>query len=161
MLKWFESQVPLALATIDSPSSVEARATAAELVQTTPDDIDYSSNNVPMNICRHVFCSESTSWLGFIPPNYLVQPLQAYDPLPPEFPISQYDAAYFNGVSLSQPGRGSRGPGELFDRLMAAANGGDEGWQERIGAVWEEMRGRRGYEGLMPWNEVEVSRGPC
>jgi hypothetical protein len=89
-------------------------------MQIPRDPID-ESLNVPLFICRHVLCSESTSWLGFLPPRITSHPFNAYDPLPPTTAISIYDDDYFNGVRFNgvrTSGRATTGRAEVVDEAM-------------------------------------------
>jgi hypothetical protein len=150
---WFSKQASLVLAELETPTAQESRIDALAIIQTPRDPID-ETQNVPLHICRHVVCSESTSWLGFLPPAIRNRPVNAYDPLPPITAISSYDNAYFSGVRPSGRGRGGREGGGasaglmdgFMDRLMGAMQG--EGWQERVEGIWREMTGRREFAGV-------------
>lgn len=147
---WFEAEVAATLGDIDSPAAVELRSDALAMMQVTRDPVD-ETLNVPLFICRHVVCSESTSWLGFLPPAIRNRPVHAFDPLPPSTAVSAYNDAYFAGVRPGRAGqRGGLGPGGgggvlegFMDRLMGAMQG--EGWQERVEGVWRDMTGRREF----------------
>lgn len=152
LASWFENQASLVLSELDTPAAQETRADAMAIVQTPRDPLD-ETQNVPLHICRHVVCSESTSWLGFLPPAIRNRPVHAFDPLPPTTSVSAYDNAYFSGVRPS--GRGRGGPGGaggggivdgFMERLMGAMQG--EGWQERVEGIWREMTGRREFAGV-------------
>ena len=151
LISWFEKQTAKALPQIGSVEAEEARADALAIISMPRDPAD-DSINVPLHVCRHVVCSESTSWLGFLPPVIRKQPVHAYDPLPPSTAISVYDNAYFSGL---RPPRGARGGaggaagamggpmGGVMDRLMGAMQG--PGWQGRVEGIWREMTGRREF----------------
>ena len=128
------------------------RDDALAMIQMPRDPID-EELNVPLFICRHVVCSESTSWLGFLPPPIRSRPVHAYDPLPPTTAISIYDDAYFSGLKPRRgAGGGDGGVGgverELIDEglmnLVMTATQGGAGWQERLADGWREFMRRRG-----------------
>jgi len=151
MSQWFEKQASLVLAELDTLAAEELRADAVAIMHTPRDPLD-ETQNVPLHICRHVVCSESTSWVGFLPPAIRNQNVNAFDPLPPTTSISTYDNAYFAGVRPSGRGRGgpAAGGGGIMDgfmeRLMGAMQG--EGWQGRVEGIWREMTGRREFAGV-------------
>ncbi|WVQ85913.1 hypothetical protein IAT38_008081 [Cryptococcus sp. DSM 104549] len=113
---WFESQLPLALPNLTFPTATLARDDIISLLLTPRDPAD-ESINTPLFVCRHVLCSESTAWVGFLPPGIREIPVLAYDPVPPTTATSIYDAAYFNGVRYAgrrvvpREGPGARGAG--------------------------------------------------
>ncbi|ORX41043.1 transcriptional repressor TCF25-domain-containing protein [Kockovaella imperatae] len=114
VLSWFQTQVSSALPQLDTKESVEARDRALAHLS-VPRDPNDRILNVPMHICRHVLCSESTSWLGFLPPQIKNAPVHAYDPLPPSTASTLYDPAYFNGL---RPSRQERENQSEMTRLM-------------------------------------------
>lgn len=155
LVKFFENAVKAALAEIDSSSAKDMRDDALAMVQTPRDPVD-EEINVPLFICRHVVCSESTSWLGFLPPVIRNRPVNAFDPLPPSTSITDYDADYFSGA---KPSRRRGGPESaaggraglmegFMERLTGAMEGGGEGWQERVAEVWRDLTGRREFAGM-------------
>lgn len=162
ILPWFERIVPSALATLDLPDAASLRGGAAAILS----DL-YDSSNVPLNVCRHVVCSESTSFLGFLPPKIRNAPVHSFDPLPPWTATSMYDDAYFAGLRTSQ----SRDPGGAFGGPMNAGffRGLLDRIQRGMGQVPEEQREgleqlRRAVAGLPDDGEVDldaVSVAPC
>ena len=147
-LSWFQTQVEQTIPLLESKEAVELRSTALAQIQ-TPRDPNDEILNVPMHICRHVLCSESTSWLGFLPPQIKNSPFNAYDPLPPSTAVSAYDAAYFNGIQPSRRARaraGGRGDGvtperlnDVIRRILALAGGGAEGIAGRLDGLLQEV----------------------
>jgi hypothetical protein len=155
MLSFFESQLSAAMAQLETPQAASDREHVVSLLAIPRDPVD-EQISVPLFLCRHVVCSESTSWIGFLPPQIRNKPVHAYDPLPPTTAISTYDAQYFNGLPARAGGRQGGGGGggqmgflgEMIGRLNQIMEENPEGWQDRIGAVWRELTGRREFEGV-------------
>lgn len=145
---WFESTVRSALPTLESADSAALRSDALAMMHQPRDPLDQALK-VPMHICRHVLCSESTSFVGYLPPVIRNKPVHAYDPLPPSTVVSMYDAEYFNGVRAGG-GRAGRGAGAgvridegFLERIMGAVQAGGEGWRDRVGVMMRELTGGR------------------
>lgn len=151
LTSWFENQVKTALPQLSSVEATELRGDALAIIHVARDPLD-ETLNVPLFICRHVVCSESTSWLGFLPPAIRNRPVHAFDPLPPSTAISTYDNAYFSGIRPSRggaramPGGGGGVMEGFMDRMLGAMQG--ENWQERVEGIWREMTGRREFAGV-------------
>ncbi|WWC65095.1 uncharacterized protein I303_107709 [Kwoniella dejecticola CBS 10117] len=146
-ISWFSAQVALALPKLNDPSAKEARDDALALIQSPRDPLD-EEINVPLYICRHVLCSESTNFLGFLPPLISSKNFNSFDPLPPTTATSVYDNAYFSGLrSTNQRGRDEGGSGgmmmDLINRVFNIAQTHPEDYRERIEEVWRGMIGRR------------------
>ena len=153
-MSWFERIVKETVPDLDTPAASALRADALAVIQMPRDPID-EQVNVPLHISRHVVCSESTSWLGFLPPLIRSRPVNAFDPLPPTTAISTYDNAYFAGIRPSRHaggvGRGGGlGGGVAMDGLMGRLLGamGADGWQGRVTDIWREFMGRREFAGV-------------
>lgn len=163
-MAFFESQLSAGLASIDSEQAKSDRDHILALLAQPRDPID-EELKVPLFVCRHVLCSESTSWLGFLPPPIRNKNIDAYDPLPPSTAISMYNNAYFAGApTSSRAGPGTGGAGglggggvggramemvnDLMGRMTEAMDRYPDSWQERIGAVWREMTAGREFAGL-------------
>ncbi|KLT44840.1 DUF654-domain-containing protein [Cutaneotrichosporon oleaginosum] len=119
-LAWFEKVVASTLPDIDDGAARAARAEVLAIAQ-TPRHLGSDGHLVvPINVCRHVLCSESTSWLGFLPPAIARMPFHAYDPLPPSTAQTLYDAAYFDPVarSLGRSERGAAFDTRMLDRFL-------------------------------------------
>ncbi len=149
-LAWFEAQVAVALPAIDSAEAKAFRSEALAIMQNIARDPIDDTINIPLHICRHVLCSESTSWLGFLPPLITSRPFHSFDPLPPNTAISSYDAEYFSGLRTpTRAANGRRGVTDGFmERMMEAVEQNPGNLQERIVAIWREMTGRGGMEGV-------------
>lgn len=154
-LSFFESQISAAFSLIDSDQAKSDRDHVLSLLAQARDPVD-EQLAIPLFVCRHVLCSESTSWLGFLPPQIRNKPFHAFDPLPPTTAISMYDNEYFAGVSPSSSRRGGGGSragaggfvGELMGRMNDAMERYPDSWQERIAAVFRDMTGRREFAGV-------------
>lgn len=154
MLPFFESQVPLAMAQLETEQASSDRDHVLSLLEIPRDPVD-EQLKLPLFICRHVVCSESTSWIGFLPPQIRNKAVHAYDPLPPTTAISMYDNEYFSGVPTRSRGAGA-GPGggqlgflgEMIGRLNQVMEEHPDGWQDRIAGIWREMTGRRELAGV-------------
>ncbi|OCF31778.1 cytoplasmic protein [Kwoniella heveanensis BCC8398] len=153
-IAWFSAQVKLALPKLNEPDAKAARDDILALVQSPRDPLD-DELSVPLYICRHVLCSESTSWLGFLPPAITSRPFHAYDPLPPTTATSVYDNAYFSGVR--QSGRGGRGDGsgggggvmmDFVGRVFDLVQANPADWQDRVMGAWRDLTGRREFQGV-------------
>jgi hypothetical protein len=144
-LSFFESAVTSALPLLDNAESLLYRGDALARIQEPRDPID-EAINVPLFICRHVLCSESTSFLGFLPKEISSRPFNAYDPLPPTTAISQYDSAYFSGLKPQRAGAtGAAGMVEGFmERFLQAVEGGGD-WRGRVAGAWADVAGRREF----------------
>lgn len=120
VLAWFEKTVAFTLPSIDDGAARAARAEAHAIAQ-TPRDLGADGElAIPLNICRHVLCSESTSWVGFLPPAISRRPFHAYDPLPPSSAQTSYNAAYFDPVArqLGAQVREAVPDASMFDRFL-------------------------------------------
>lgn len=149
MLKFFESQLSPAIAQLDSTQAQSDREHVLSLLAIPRDPVD-EQISLPLFICRHVVCSESTSWIGFLPPMIRNKPVHAYDPLPPTTAISTYDQSYFNGLPTSGRGQGGQVQGggilgETLGRLNELMEQHPDGWQERIATVWRELTAGRAF----------------
>jgi hypothetical protein len=145
ILKFFESQITPAIAQLQSEQAISDREHVLSLLAIPRDPSD-EQLSLPLFICRHVVCSESTSWIGFLPPQIRNLPVHAYDPLPPTTAVSEYDAAYFNGQPIGR-GRGGQAGilGDTLGRINELMEQHPDGWQERIGAIWRELTGAREF----------------
>ena len=148
-VSWFVTQVTAVLPTIDSSSAKSLRSDALAMMKMTRDPLD-ETINVPLFICRHVLCSESTSWLGFLPREISSRPFHAYDPLPPTTAVTLYDDQYFNGVRTSaRSSTAMGGLNTLLERLVHTVeqdrtDGRDRiNWQDRINRMMNVIRGLR------------------
>lgn len=101
---WFERTIPSILPDLMRQDAVLSRADVLRLITTPRDPMDQHMN-VPLFICRHVLCSESTSFLGFLPSSITKQSFSAHDPLPPMTATSMYNAEYFAGVRTNKRSR--------------------------------------------------------
>ncbi|KAK8850487.1 hypothetical protein IAR55_004405 [Kwoniella newhampshirensis] len=150
-IQWLESQVAIGLSKMNEPTAKTARDDALALIQAPRDPVD-ESLNVPLFVCRHVLCSESTSWMGFLPSIITSRPFHAYDPLPPTTATSVYDANYFNGVRNASRTRGGAGGGNLMmnflDRIFEMVDQHPANWQERVMGAWQDMTRRREFENV-------------
>jgi hypothetical protein len=63
----------------------------------------------PEFIVRHVIVAENQSSMAFLSPNAVPRTMVSYDPVPPRTSLTQYDEAYFLGVTVGQ-GRRRRDP---------------------------------------------------
>lgn len=155
-LSWLQKTMTTALPDIDDGTARSLRAEAHAIIQ-TPRDLGADGDLlIPLNICRHVLCSESTSWLGFIPPVIAKRPFHAYDPLPPATAVTAYDAAYFDPVARARGGAGFRGmmddQGQMFEEFLRRVRGmiGREpaDWAPNMQDVFREFAGGRAPEDL-------------
>ncbi|WRT70652.1 uncharacterized protein IL334_007650 [Kwoniella shivajii] len=151
-IKWFASQVALAVPKLNEPTAKLARDDALALIQSPRDPLD-EELPLPLYICRHVLCSESTSWVGFLPPAITSRPFHAFDPLPPTTATSIYDDAYFAGVRSSNGGNGRSTGGsgggvmmDLVNRVFNIAQNHPENWRERVEGAFRDLTGRREYQ---------------
>jgi len=150
MLKFFESQLSPAIAQLDSTQAKSDREHVLSLLAIPRDPVD-EQISLPLFICRHVVCSESTSWIGFLPPMIRNKPVHAYDPLPPTTAVSTYDQSYFNGLPARGRGQGGQVQGgggilgETLGRLNELMEQHPDGWQERIATVWRELTAGRAF----------------
>lgn len=153
VLAWFESTVAEHFDSIDDGQARLKRAEAHAIAQ-TPRDLGADGELViPLNICRHVLCSESTSWLGFLPPSVTSRPFHAYDPLPPSTAQTAYDARYFDPVARVR-GAGFRGStggsasmqSEMLARFLGMVRGivGQEpgDWPQPLHEAFQQFAGR-------------------
>jgi hypothetical protein len=126
MLSWLEMTIATALPQLDNGAARSLRADAHAIIQTPRDLGEDGTLLIPLNICRHVLCSEATSWLGFLPPIIAKRPFEAYDPLPPPTGETAYDAAYFDPVARAR-GAGFRGmmddQGQMFEEFLRRVRG--------------------------------------
>ncbi|KAK4684026.1 transcription factor 25, partial [Tremellales sp. Uapishka_1] len=151
LIKWFGSIATSLLPTVDSSENLALRTHSLGLLLIPKDPVD-GSLNTPLSICRHVFCSESTSWLGFLPPAISRKPFLSYDPLPPSNAVSSYDADYFNGVQSRRQPRGgaaqSEGIAGWLGRLREVVNGGggDGDRENGVREIYEQLFGGANQE---------------
>ncbi|WVN89752.1 uncharacterized protein L203_104982 [Cryptococcus depauperatus CBS 7841] len=161
---WFESQLPIALANLHSETSRLARDDILALIQAPRDPVD-ESINVPLFICRHVMCTESTSWLGFLPPLVVSRPFNSFDPLPPTTAISAYDNMYFAGIRPSRRGLdrgmedGAGGAWRLMDtffqQVFDIVQQNPDNWRQQAEDIWAQMA-RENDIRRIPENERNV-----
>jgi hypothetical protein len=104
---WFEHQVVEAMRLMDNTEMALSRADAIEVI-TLPREPADAHLNTSMYICRHVLTSESTSWVGFLPPPIKNVNVRGYDPLPPSNSVSFCDEEYFAGGGAGGGGGGGR-----------------------------------------------------
>lgn len=131
---------------------------------------EHRRDSVPLNICRHVLCSESTSFVGFLPPSITNAPFNAYDPLPPSTALSLYDRQYFSGAPISRRSRrpdaaymarnlagGGEGEGdemrqlEFLEQVMGVVDAHPDDWREVLTRQWEGT--------ILPGEQDEERRG--
>ncbi|OCF54767.1 cytoplasmic protein [Kwoniella mangroviensis CBS 10435] len=144
-IAWFSKHVALAIPKLNDPSAKEARDDALALIQSPRDPLD-EGLPVPMYICRHVLCSESTSFVGFLPPVVTSRPLNSFDPLPPTTATSIYDDAYFSGLISTNNGRAIGGGGimmDLVNRVFDIATNNPENYRQQVEDAWRGLVGRR------------------
>jgi hypothetical protein len=125
-LSWLEKTIKIALPQLDDAAARSLRADAHAIIQTPRDLGEDGTLSIPLNICRHVLCSEATSWLGFLPPAIAKRPFHAYDPLPPGTAETAYNAAYFDPVARARSA-GFRGmmddQGQMFAQFLRLVRG--------------------------------------
>jgi hypothetical protein len=133
--KWLEAQLALAYETMPCQDPVRTKALAYFSAPPPP---------IPMreNICRHIMVTESTSYLGFLPPALTQRAMTSYDPLPPATGTTFYDNAYF---SMTQSGRHAsdselaavvaRWQQSLRERLIKTYSEAGEGQEVDIQAI--------------------------
>ncbi|BEI81465.1 hypothetical protein CcaverHIS002_0206250 [Cutaneotrichosporon cavernicola] len=147
VLSWFERTLEATLPDIDDGAARAARAEAHAIAQ-TPRDLDADGElAIPLNICRHVLCSESTSWLGYLPPAISRRPFHAYDPLPPSSAQTAYDAAYFDPVARQLGAQVRQAPyGAAMDRFLDEvrqhARRDPAEWAEPVRDTFTQFAGR-------------------
>ncbi|WVW80890.1 hypothetical protein I302_102881 [Kwoniella bestiolae CBS 10118] len=144
-ISWFTKQVALALPKLNESSAKEARDDALALIQSPRDPLD-EGLPIPLYICRHVLCSESTSFVGFLPPVVTSRPFNSFDPLPPTTATSIYDDAYFSGLRSTNNGRAIGGGGMMMDlvnRVFEIATNNPDNYRARIEEEWRRLQGRR------------------
>ena len=149
-MSWFISQVTAVFPTINSSSAKSLQSDALAMMQISRDPLD-ETLNVPLFICRHVLCSESTSWLGFLPREVTSRPFNAHDPLPPTTAVTIYDAQYFNGVLRASARSPSTVRGRfdgLLERIVQTAEQHPTNWQERINGILRDVIGARDFDGV-------------
>lgn len=124
--EWFEKTIVSTLPSLDDGTSAALRAEAHAIAQ-TPRDLGADGDLlVPLNVCRHVLCSESTSWQGFLPPTITSRPFHAFDPLPPSTAVTAYNATYFDHVARTLGGRNRAPPDvqrQMFERFLDVVRG--------------------------------------
>lgn len=160
-LSWFEAQVTSKFSTLNTSEAQSLRADALAMIQTPRDPVD-AEINVPLFICRHIVCSESTSWLGFLPPQIRAKTVHAYDPLPPYTAVSAYDGNYFNAVrAVRRPGQ--RGGSEqvpdtegFVRQLLRAVHQDPGNWRNQVTETFREMLGWRGVADLPEVDRQEM-----
>jgi hypothetical protein len=164
-LAWFESQLPKALSQLRDPVAFQNREDALSMWDFARDPMDESETmNVPLFVCRHVVCSESTAFVGFLPQGIRNAAVHAFDPLPPSTAISAYNGDYFAGVKIS--GRGVRGGGGgagardmaegFMERLMDAVQTHPADWQDRVRNALRDMLGQRAYAAIPEEHRQEM-----
>lgn len=165
-LAWFESQLPQALSQLRDPVAFQNREDALSMWDFARDPMDESETmNVPLFVCRHVVCSESTAFVGFLPRAIRNAAVHAFDPLPPSTAISAYNGDYFAGVKTS--GRGVRGGGGggagardmaegFMERLMDAVQTHPADWQDRVRNALRDMLGQRAYAAIPEEHRQEM-----
>ncbi|WWD08346.1 hypothetical protein V865_006458 [Kwoniella europaea PYCC6329] len=144
-IAWFSKQAALAIPKLNDPSAKEARDDALALIQSPRDPLD-EGLPVPLYICRHVLCSESTSFVGFLPPVVSSRPFNSFDPLPPTTATSIYDDAYFSGLRSTNNGRAIGGGGimmDLVNRVFDIATTNPENYRQQVEDAWRGLVGRR------------------
>lgn len=168
-LAWFESQLSPALSQLRDPVAFQNREDALSMWDFARDPMDESETmNVPLFVCRHVVCSESTAFVGFLPQAIRNAAVHAFDPLPPSTAISAYNGDYFAGVKIS--GRGVRGAGGaggggvgardmaegFMERLMDAVQTHPADWQDRVRNALRDMLGQRAYAAIPEEHRQEM-----
>lgn len=155
VLAWLEKTIAQAMPLLDEGSARSLRAEAHAIAQTPRDLGGDGDLPIPLNICRHVLCSESTSWVGFLPPQITSRPFHAFDPLPPATAVTSYNAAYFNPVARVRAratgGAGFRGPADvrrqMYERFLGEVRGliGQEpdDWPPHLQDTFREYAGGR------------------
>lgn len=166
---WFEQGVSTNLPDMHQPDAMASREDVLRLIQTPRDPFD-EQINIPLFICRHVLCSESTSFVGFLPSVITSRSFNAYDPVPPLTSTSSYNNEYFAGLQPSRRstgrfasdagGGGAQGMmGQFMNRVFAAAETNPGGWREELMNGWRQaIRGGGGAAALrqqLPEGEQE------
>ncbi|WWC92247.1 uncharacterized protein L201_007201 [Kwoniella dendrophila CBS 6074] len=148
-IAWFSKQVASALPNLNDETAVTARNDALALIQFPRDPLD-EEISVPLFICRHVLCSESTSFMGFLPQVITSKPFNSFDPLPPTTATSIYDNAYFSGLRATNNGNASRGGAgggglmmDLVHRVFDIATNHPDNYRDRIQDEWRQLINRR------------------
>ena len=126
LASWFERTIPTILPDLMREDAVLSRADVLRLIQTPRDPMD-EHLNVPLFICRHVLCSESTSFLGFLPSSITSRSFSAHDPVPPSTATSLYNGEYFAGVRRNKRSQLAARAMGLDDRAVAGGGGGGGG----------------------------------
>ncbi|WWC72536.1 uncharacterized protein I206_106498 [Kwoniella pini CBS 10737] len=150
-IKWFSKQVAEAIPKLNETSAKEARDDALALIQSPRDPLD-EEIDVPIYICRHILCSESTNFLGFLPTSISSKNFNSFDPLPPTTSTSIYDNSYFSGLrSTNSTTRNGNGNGngrdgglmmDLINQVFNIAQRNPENYRERIEDLWRNTIGR-------------------
>jgi hypothetical protein len=109
MIAWFSNVVASSLPDLHRQDAVDSRDDVIRLVHTPRDPFD-EHHNIPLFICRHVLCSESTSFVGFLPDIITKRSISAFDPVPPTTASSSYNNDYFSGVKRPRMQMGTGGP---------------------------------------------------
>ncbi|EIW69934.1 hypothetical protein TREMEDRAFT_38605 [Tremella mesenterica DSM 1558] len=155
-LSWLQTQLPLALKTIDGAEALLSRANALSCLQSPRDPVDQMTNT-PTFICRHVLCSESTSFAGFLPPEITSMTILAYDPLPPSTAMTIYNAEYFNGIVARRRGRGVEGQdnmtrvntlGAALAELVEAAMREGVNWRVALDGLFARFTEREEFQAM-------------
>jgi hypothetical protein len=154
LIAWFQAQVAEVLPQMDAPQAISFREDAQSMLY--PREPIDSEMNTPNFICRHVVCSESTSWMGFLPPRVRNGRIEAYDPLPPSSAVSVYNDEYMSGLRPLAHGYEPIQPPaamRLLQRFLRgeAMNADDMGLMERLRqfverneqpGLWDQFVGR-------------------
>lgn len=98
---------------------------------------------------RHVIVAENRSVMTFFSPNAVPQTMNAYDPVPPRTSLSQYDEAYFHGVTVKE--RGAAGRRRQQQQMQGQGQGADEEEMAQIQEmIMQEIRERQRLAGHVP-----------
>lgn len=153
IMSWFEKTIASSFENLDDGAARAARAEAHAIISTPRDLGPDGDLSVPLNICRHVLCSESTSWLGFLPPTIRNRPFHAFDPLPPATAVTAYNAEYFDHAARVRGAAANvveRFDPRYLDRFLEEIRGmeaRDPGeWDERTREVFRHIAGRGAEE---------------
>lgn len=171
MISWFNKIVASSLPDLHRPDAEESRQDVLRLIHTPRDPFD-EEESVPLFICRHVVCSESTSFVGFLPDIITKRGISAFDPVPPLTASSHYNNDYFSQVQRSRrrpagmggaipEGGSERDRGmieEFMGRVMGAMNTNPAGWREELANGLRAMMGGAGGQGVDPRREEDLQR---
>lgn len=142
---------------LDRPDAIASREDVLRLIQTPRDPQDVHLS-IPIFLYRHILCSESTSFVGFIPPTIHNRPFHMFDPLPPTTATTAYNNNYFSGVTASRRGKsgqrranpdvaegggGRQMMAEFINNVFHQRDTNPTGWREALMDGWRRMMGQQ------------------